>query len=102
MSEVYQFHCLECDLEFKVGCGVGGSSVYPKTRFLCIECNKISIESRCKHCGKQLKRVIFPLIGNIFEIEETDDGPKLNCPHCSSEQTILTLLDKWVMNYQIW
>jgi len=102
MNEVYQFKCPQCDLEFKVGCGVGGSPNNPKARFICAECGKISLEPRCKFCGKQLKRVIFPLDNNIIRLEETADGPKLRCPHCSNENTILTLLDEWVMNYQIW
>ncbi len=102
MGEVYLFKCLECDLEFKLGCGVGGSLISPKTRFFCTDCNKISLESECKHCGKHLKRVIFPLEGNIIRFEETEKGPFLRCPHCRSEHTILTLLDKWVVNYQIW
>ncbi|MCE7747272.1 MAG: hypothetical protein GPJ51_02675 [Candidatus Heimdallarchaeota archaeon] len=102
MAEVYQFKCLECDLEFKVGCGVGGSSDYPRTRFLCVDCNKVSMDSKCEHCGKYLKRVIFPLQGNTYHLEECEEGLKLPCPHCSSDHTVLTLLDKWVMNFQIW
>ena len=102
MNEVYQFKCLECNLEFKVGCGVGGSPNNLKTRFLCEDCGKISMNNHCDICGKCLKRLIFPLTGNIVELEETRDGPKLRCPHCTTENTVLTLIDRWVMNYQIW
>ena len=102
MVEVYLFKCLECDLEFKVGCGVGGSPTSLKACFFCEDCNKVSIQAKCEYCGKQLKRIIFPIKGRNVQIEERDNELTLKCPQCSSDHTILTLLDKWVVNYQIW
>ncbi len=102
MDEVYLFKCLECELEFKLRKGVGGSSTSPRTRFYCQEYGKISIESQCRQCSQYLKRVIFPLEGNTIKLEEAGEELKVKCPHCSSNQTILTLLDKWVIDYQMW
>jgi len=106
MGEIYLVKCLACDLEFKFERGLGGSTVYPKVRFYCEECGNISMEPQCKLCEKylsrDLSRVVFPLEGFTIKIHEEGNKIRVKCPHCASDQTVLTLLDKWVMDYQIW
>ena len=100
MGKVYLIKCQKCDLEFKLGSGVGGSTLFPKTRFFCEDCEKISLQPQCDYCGKYLKRIIFPLEGNLMKIQESGDNISVKCPHCGSSQTIVKLLDEWVMNNQ--
>ena len=101
MREVYLVKCLACDLEFKFERVLGESTTYPKVRFYCKECGKISMEPQCKFCEKYLSRVVFPIEGFTIKIHEEGNKIWVKCPHCASDQPVLTLLDKWVMDYQI-
>ena len=102
MGEIYQFKCLECDLEFKLGRGVGGSNAFPSLWFYCEKCKKVSYEHNCEYCKRHLKRIVYPLKGNLVDIYEEEGKNKVNCPHCYSSRTFLDPLNKWMVDYQVW
>jgi len=102
MSEIYQFQCQDCDFEFKVKPLVESNCSTSISHYFCEKCCEISSSSKCKQCGNDLQRAIFSLEEDISNIDEENNGNKLKCPNCFSDNTILTLLDDWGLDYQIW
>ncbi len=102
MDKIFQFKCLECELDFKLRIGAGGSSNLPKVYFYCERCKIITLEHKCENCKRPLRRIIYPLKENILEFYEENGEIKAPCPHCHSIYTILIPLDKWITDFQLW
>lgn len=102
MGELYQFKCLECNLEFKFRREKGENVNHPTVKFHCEICGKISSQHPCKNCNEHLQMITYPLKGVSVELYKEEGEIKINCPNCSSEHTLVIQLDNWIMDYQIW
>ena len=101
LGEIFQFKCLECDLEFKFE--VKGRENKPsRILFYCEKCKIVTSNHQCEKCRNYLKRIIFTRKGQTIPINVEGDEYNVTCPHCHSNNTVLVPLTKWVMDYQVW
>ncbi len=103
MGEEYQFRCLECELEITLGREKGGGPPIDSMNFYYYELNSRSSENKSTLSGMYSIGVIdnSPEVRNL-EVINHDGEIIVNCPHCSSNHTLIYKLDNWMEDYQVW
>ena len=103
MEELYQFKCLECELEFKLGRKKGGGREGEGLRFYNKKTKEISSNEKSVFNIKHPIGIISnsPVRKKVY-IENQDGEIKIKCPRCYSDQTLIFRLDDWIVDYQVW
>ena len=103
MAELYQFKCLECELEFKLGRGKGGGTESKGLKIYNMKIKEISSNEKSVFYIEHPIGITSnsPVRKNVH-IENQDGEIKVNCPRCYSDQTLIFRLDDWIVDYQVW
>jgi len=103
MGERYQFKCLECELEFKLG----------REKRERAEFNGIKLYNESNKEISSQDKFVFSIkhpigitsnspVRKIVQVENQDGEIKVNCPRCYSDQTLIFRLYDWIVDYQVW
>ena len=102
MGELYQFKCLECELEFKLG-RERGREEFDSMKFHDKSTKKISSQNKFVFSIKHPRGITSnsPVKEKVY-IENQDGEIKAKCPRCNSDQTLIFRLEDWIVDYQVW
>ncbi len=103
MGELYQFKCLECELEFKLGRDEGERREREGLKLYNTKTKEISSQEKSVFYIKHPIGITSnsPLTKKV-QVENQDGEIKINCPRCDSDQTLIFKLDDWIVDYQVW
>ena len=103
VRELYQFKCLECELEFKLGREKGGRREGEGLKLYNVRTKEISsLEKSVFYFKHPIGITSNSPVRKIVQVENQDGEIKLNCPRCYSDQTLIFRLDDWIVDYQVW
>ncbi len=103
MGELYQFKCLECELEFKLGREREVGTEIDSMKILNERSKEISSQDKFVFSIKQSLVITSnsPVEETVY-IENQDGEIKVKCPRCYSDQTLIFRLEDWIVDYQVW
>ena len=102
MRELYQFKCLECELEFKLG-RERGRAEFDSMKLHNESTKKISSQDKFVFSNKQPIGITSNSpVREIVQVEKQDGKNNVNCPRCHSDQSLILRLDDWIIDYHIW
>ena len=101
LGEIFQFRCIDCDLEFKFEVKERKTKS-SRVMFFFEECELVTEDYKCPKCRNQLKRIIYTLKGQTIPVKVKEDVFSVECPNCHSQNTVLIPLNKWILDYQVW